>query len=726
MGPEFPSDMAMKLAHVWLRARRAAQVHTQQLATAVAAERQSSIGQPAKRAVVPAEPPSTSVPGKVRRLLPTGLPVEGPVMVTLAAEADPWAREDALKASKLDQLFRMVLEDVVDLTELVCLGPSWRIPAACRVSRRRWWQQPRGCRELVLEHWSRPSAVGASFARRRPMTSGGLHLSSWASSWGWWPLVGRRRRHRCMPASSGLRWPSGQPSTWTTSWPGPFVSTPCPTRGPRHQSWNLGSWSTSAWWWVRLGGPTRSCWPSLSWRQWAAFVLSTCSAPSSRPSTTPGWSSIAVRARAGSVVHGRHTPGACRMSPCKVRVSCASSMIFIAMKCPRQAFYFLRYASMQKTSGKSRNPRLLSPTAKCPVLGIWRSCAVPFSWRGQKRRKPKPRPSTAFAGASQRWQIRWNLVPLNSKLWATGPKSPRGGQGPTIAQRASCGADGNALCGGQSPPVGPGQAAMYWQAAGFVQLQATRAGPECWWLPLPWLLDMAGSCSATPAVPWQDIPCPPGSGWIAGARCWGGWPPCPGRPVCVTEFSLGNGVLFVGIRWERRRCRFGRCFARPHCSWWGDLAASGPEVAFGPGAYRRGQAGAVVSWHRFRPGPSGSWCGLYDGKRCLARIPRGLFVALADHSNWLYWETRAAYKTRCGWCGVPHVVRITLCPGRGPVIPRGDHSTVFQGFVLCWSFFSCLFWGMSWGARPWLSRTMSLTGVWQFWAHRPPGRFRHG
>ena len=122
MGPEFPSDMAMKLAHVWLRAGRAAQVHTQQLATAVAAERQSSIGQPVKRAVVPAEPPSTSVPGKVRRLLPTGLPVEGLVMVTLAAEADPWAREDALKASKLDQLFRMVLEDVVDLTEL---GLSW-------------------------------------------------------------------------------------------------------------------------------------------------------------------------------------------------------------------------------------------------------------------------------------------------------------------------------------------------------------------------------------------------------------------------------------------------------------------------------------------------------------------------------------------------------------------------------------------------------------------------
>lgn len=37
---------------------------------------------------------------------------------------------------------------------------------------------------------------------------------------------------------------------------------------------------------------------------------------------------------------------------------------------------------------------------------------------------------------------------------------PQGGQGPTIAQRASCGADVNALRSGQSPPVGPGQAAM--------------------------------------------------------------------------------------------------------------------------------------------------------------------------------------------------------------------------------------------------------------------------
>ena len=610
---------------------------------------------------------------------------------------------------------------------LVCLGPSWRIPAACRVSRRRWWQQPRGCRELVLEHWSRPSAVGASFARRRPMTSGGLHLSSWASSWGWWPLVGRRRRHRCMPASSGLRWPSGQPSTWTTSWPGPFVSTPCPTRGPRHQSWNLGSWSTSAWWWVRLGGPTRSCWPFLSWRQWAAFVLRTCSAPSSRPSTTPGWSSIAVRARAGSVVHGRHTPGACRMSPCKVRVSCASSMIFIAMKCPRQAFYFLRYASMQKTSGKSRNPRLLSPTGKCPVLGIWRSCAVPFSWRGQKRRQPKPRPSTAFAGASQRWQIRWNLVPLNSKLWATGPKSPKGGgrdpqlrkeqavvpmgmhyaaakvlRSAQVKQRCidrllalfnykrpelALNADGLLCRDSWTWPEVAALHQLFPDKTSPVPLDlAELQKPDVEVADLPVQADRSVSPSSASATESSSS----ASDESAEGADLEGVLPDPTAPDEVTWLRQGRKLHLVRELTEEGR----------QVPWCRDTAFVQDPVARGVG---------------FTMVNKDDMC-----KRCLARIPR------ADHSNWLYWETRAAYKTRCGWCGVPHVVRITVCPGRGPVIPRGDHSTVFQGFVLCWSFFSCLFWGMSWGARPWLSRTMSLTGVWQFWAHRPPGRFRHG
>ena len=122
MGAAFPEAAGIKLAHAWLKTRRLAVAQTQQLALSLVAARRSSIADAAPRAVVPAEPPSTSVPVKVRKLLPTGLPVSGPALLTAAAATDPWVKQDALKAAKLDQLFKIVLEDVVDLQEL---GLSW-------------------------------------------------------------------------------------------------------------------------------------------------------------------------------------------------------------------------------------------------------------------------------------------------------------------------------------------------------------------------------------------------------------------------------------------------------------------------------------------------------------------------------------------------------------------------------------------------------------------------
>lgn len=122
LGPRFPVDSAMTLAHVWVRARRIAQQRRDELVTSLVALRQPSVGVTPKRRQPPAEPPSTSVPGKVRRMLVTGLPVSGAPVLTAAAASDPWAKEEALKATKLDQLFKIILEDVIDLAEL---GQSW-------------------------------------------------------------------------------------------------------------------------------------------------------------------------------------------------------------------------------------------------------------------------------------------------------------------------------------------------------------------------------------------------------------------------------------------------------------------------------------------------------------------------------------------------------------------------------------------------------------------------
>eukprot|EP00435_Cladocopium_sp_Y103_P072206 s117_g39.t1 len=122
LGDRFPKGEVFQLAHVWVKARRIAQQRRDTLATSLVALRHSSVGPPLKRSQTPAEPPSTSVPGKVRRMLVTGLPVAGAALTTAAAAADPWAKEEATKALKLDQLFQLVMEDVIDLAEL---GQNW-------------------------------------------------------------------------------------------------------------------------------------------------------------------------------------------------------------------------------------------------------------------------------------------------------------------------------------------------------------------------------------------------------------------------------------------------------------------------------------------------------------------------------------------------------------------------------------------------------------------------
>ena len=120
LGQKLDAQEAIRVAVAWTNARRASQNATVALSVEVARERLSSVGGPPRSVVVtpesvPVAPPSN----KVRRLTPTGLaaPLHAP-LVTYAAQQDPHAKEDAVKQAKLDKLFTLVVEYVVDLEEL--------------------------------------------------------------------------------------------------------------------------------------------------------------------------------------------------------------------------------------------------------------------------------------------------------------------------------------------------------------------------------------------------------------------------------------------------------------------------------------------------------------------------------------------------------------------------------------------------------------------------------
>eukprot|EP00435_Cladocopium_sp_Y103_P052832 s71_g16.t1 len=116
------TNEAMKIAVAWTNARRASLQAIESLGLAVAKERRSSVGGPSRVVSMdanPVPPPSAPVSNKVRRLTPSGLraPLTAP-LVTHVAQLDPHVREDAAKQAKLDQLFALVVEHIVDLGEL--------------------------------------------------------------------------------------------------------------------------------------------------------------------------------------------------------------------------------------------------------------------------------------------------------------------------------------------------------------------------------------------------------------------------------------------------------------------------------------------------------------------------------------------------------------------------------------------------------------------------------
>ena len=127
-------------------------------------------GWPTAPAQVPDGPPSN----KVRKLTPSGLqaPLHAP-MVTHAATVDAFAREDAMKQAKLDQLFVLVVENVVDLAELQMTPAKLADPMARQAFKNtlmtgasRLSGQRLGALSSALKRWLKYCAAHAHDARQ--------------------------------------------------------------------------------------------------------------------------------------------------------------------------------------------------------------------------------------------------------------------------------------------------------------------------------------------------------------------------------------------------------------------------------------------------------------------------------------------------------------------------------------------------------------------------------
>ena len=115
---------AFQVTRVWQMARREASDQMHSLVDAVVGERLSTSASGSRSSSSVAVPAPKAMPGRVRSLLVTGTgPVDAPQTVAAAVVA-PFAKEEALRQARIDQLFKMALEDIIDLPSV---GASWEM-----------------------------------------------------------------------------------------------------------------------------------------------------------------------------------------------------------------------------------------------------------------------------------------------------------------------------------------------------------------------------------------------------------------------------------------------------------------------------------------------------------------------------------------------------------------------------------------------------------------------
>jgi len=113
---------AFQLARVWQLAKKEAHERLHGLVDAVVGERLSTGVSGGRAAPAVPRPAPKVMPSGVRTMLVTGTgPVDAPQTVA-AVVAAPFAKEEALRQARIDQLFQTALEDIIDLSSV---GASW-------------------------------------------------------------------------------------------------------------------------------------------------------------------------------------------------------------------------------------------------------------------------------------------------------------------------------------------------------------------------------------------------------------------------------------------------------------------------------------------------------------------------------------------------------------------------------------------------------------------------
>ena len=132
LGASLTPDVAFQLARSWTLARREVEDQTQRIVTSVVQFRHSSLG---TRRPEPSQAPSVKPApssNRIRPLVVGGGGVSGPMILTERRAEDPFAKEDASRQLKIDALFQLAVDNILDLEEMGVAPSDLRDPLRWR------------------------------------------------------------------------------------------------------------------------------------------------------------------------------------------------------------------------------------------------------------------------------------------------------------------------------------------------------------------------------------------------------------------------------------------------------------------------------------------------------------------------------------------------------------------------------------------------------------------
>ena len=115
-GDRMSADMAFKLAMMWTLASQRSAVQRDQAVQALVSERESTC--PSRPVLSLETAPTDPARAPVRSMVATGLTSAVPPPRIISANADPHVKEQAVKEVKIQALFQLALEDLLDLQKL--------------------------------------------------------------------------------------------------------------------------------------------------------------------------------------------------------------------------------------------------------------------------------------------------------------------------------------------------------------------------------------------------------------------------------------------------------------------------------------------------------------------------------------------------------------------------------------------------------------------------------